>query len=116
VSRDTGEKIIVATDHLETKITEVLDDIQNQLFEKAKRLREEKTYVALNFGELKEIFAEKTGFVKAMWCGDRSCEDQIKEETGATSRCIPFEQKAVSSQCVCCGKDAKDLVYWAKAY
>lgn len=116
VRRDTGEKIFVATDHLETKVTEVLDDIQNQLFEKAKRLREEKTYVALNFGELKEIFDEKTGFVKAMWCGDRSCEDQIKEETGATSRCIPFEQKAVSSECVCCGKDAKDLVYWAKAY
>ncbi len=116
VRRDTGDKIFVGTDHLEEKITEVLDDIQRQLFEKAKELREEKTYIAQNFMELKETFAQKTGFVKAMWCGDRSCEDQIKEETGATSRCIPFNQEAVSTECVCCGKEAEKLVYWAKAY
>lgn len=116
VRRDTGEKIFVSTDQLEAKITEVLDDIQRNLFEKAKELREEKTYVALNFGELKETFAQKTGFVKGMWCGDRSCEDQIKEETGATSRCIPFNQEAISTECVCCGKAAIKLVYWAKAY
>ncbi|MGN7401120.1 proline--tRNA ligase [Cytobacillus praedii] len=116
VRRDTGEKTIVLTDHLEEKITEILKDIQRYLFEKAKGLREEKTYVAQNFRELKEIFVEKTGFVKAMWCGDRSCEDQIKEETGATSRCMPFNQEAISTECVCCGKAAKKLVYWAKAY
>lgn len=116
VRRDTGEKTIVLTDHLEEKITEILKDIQSNLFEKAKDLREEKTYVAQNFRELKEIFVEKTGFVKAMWCGDRSCEDQIKEETGATSRCMPFNQEAISTECVCCGKAAKKLVYWAKAY
>ncbi|TCJ04816.1 proline--tRNA ligase [Cytobacillus praedii] len=116
VRRDTGEKTIVLTDHLEEKITEILKDIQRHLFEKAKALREEKTYMAQNFSELKEIFAEKTGFVKAMWCGDRSCEDQIKEETGATSRCMPFNQEAISTECVCCGKAAKKQVYWAKAY
>lgn len=116
VRRDTGEKIFVSTDQLEAKIIEVLDEIQRNLFEKAKELREEKTYVALNFGELKETFAQKTGFVKGMWCGDRSCEDQIKEETGATSRCIPFNQEVISTECVCCGKAAKKLVYWAKAY
>lgn len=116
VRRDTGEKIFVSTDQLEAKIIEVLDEIQRNLFEKAKELREEKTYVALNFGELKETFAQKTGFVRGMWCGDRSCEDQIKEETGATSRCIPFNQEAISTECVCCGKAAKKLVYWAKAY
>jgi prolyl-tRNA synthetase len=116
VRRDTGEKMIVLTDHLEEKITEILNDIQRHLFEKAKDLREEKTYVAQNFRELKELFVQKTGFVKAMWCGDRSCEDQIKEETGATSRCMPFNQEAISTECVCCGKAAKKLVYWAEAY
>ncbi|WP_313803018.1 proline--tRNA ligase [Cytobacillus sp.] len=116
VRRDTGEKIFVSTDRLEAKISEVLDDIQRNLFEKAKELREEKTYVAFNLGELKETFAQKTGFVKGMWCGDRTCEDLIKEETGATSRCIPFNQEAIATECVCCGKAANRLVYWAKAY
>ncbi|MFE8696706.1 proline--tRNA ligase [Cytobacillus sp. FJAT-53684] len=114
--RDTGEKMIVSADQLEAKITETLADIQRNLFEKARELREEKTFTALNFDELKEIFKIKTGFVKAMWCGDRDCEEQIKEETGATSRCMPFHQETISTECVCCGKDAKKLVYWAKAY
>ncbi|KAB2334717.1 proline--tRNA ligase [Cytobacillus depressus] len=114
--RDTGEKIIVSMIELESKLTEVLDDIQRNLFERAKELREQKTYKATSFDELNEIFTNKTGFVKAMWCGDQSCEDKVKEETGATSRCIPFEQEAISNECVCCGREANQLVYWAKAY
>ena len=51
-----------------------------------------------------------------MWCGDQACEDRIKEETGATSRCMPFEQEVVGDVCVCCGEKADKLVYWAKAY
>jgi prolyl-tRNA synthetase len=51
-----------------------------------------------------------------MWCGDRACEDKIKEETGATSRCIPFEQEKHSEECVCCGKKAEKMVYWGRAY
>jgi prolyl-tRNA synthetase len=51
-----------------------------------------------------------------MWCGDRACEDKIKEETGATSRCMPFEQEHITDRCVCCGKEAKHMVYWGKAY
>lgn len=114
--RDTGEKITVAANEIDQRLSEILDDIQHTLFEKAKKHREEKTYQAFEFNELKEIFAAKTGFVKAMWCGDRNCEDQIKEETGATSRCIPFEEESISQKCVCCGNEAKQLVYWAKAY
>ncbi|MBS4190713.1 proline--tRNA ligase [Bacillus sp. FJAT-49705] len=114
--RDTGEKVIVSMDQLESQIEIILDDIQRNLFAKAKELREQKTYSATTFDELKDIFTNKTGFVKAMWCGDRECEDQIKEETSATSRCIPFEQDSISRECVCCGREAEQLVYWAKAY
>ena len=51
-----------------------------------------------------------------MWCGDLACEMKIKEDTTATSRCMPFEQEHISDVCVCCGKPAKKLVYWGKAY
>ncbi|MDQ0270876.1 proline--tRNA ligase [Cytobacillus purgationiresistens] len=114
--RDTGEKIIVSNENLEASIQEMLTDIQTSLFEKAKQHRENKTYEAYNYEELKQTFKEKTGFVKAMWCGDQACEDQIKEDTSATSRCMPFAEDAISSECVCCGKEANSLVYWAKAY
>ena len=64
----------------------------------------------------KDIVENKPGFVKAMWCGDEACENMIKEETGATSRCMPFKQEHLSDTCVCCGKPAKAMVYWGKAY
>ena len=66
--------------------------------------------------EFERLFTEKTGFVKAMWCGDEACEDMVKEKTGVGSRCIPFEQEQLSDKCVCCGKPAKTMVYWGKAY
>ena len=69
---------------------------------------------------MKQVYAalkEKgDGLVFAMWCGDEECEDKIKEETGVGSRCIPFEQENLSDVCVCCGKPAKYMVYWGKAY
>jgi prolyl-tRNA synthetase len=114
--RDTGEKLVVAMEDLETKIVEILEDIQKHLFEKAKQHREERTTVCSTLSELKTSLETNPGFVKAMWCQDRACEDKIKEETGATSRCMPFEQESVSDKCVCCGKQAKQMVYWAKAY
>jgi prolyl-tRNA synthetase len=78
--------------------------------------REERTSVASTIAELKESLEAKPGFIKAMWCGELACEEKIKEETGATSRCIPFEQEKVAENCVCCGKPADKMVYWAKAY
>lgn len=114
--RDTSEKIIVPMAELEIKVAELLEDIQKNLFEKAKAHREEKTSVALNMDEFKQILVDKPGFIKAMWCGDVACENFIKDETSATSRCIPFEEEKVSDTCVCCGGEAKHLVYWAKAY
>ena len=58
----------------------------------------------------------KPGFIKAMWCGCQECEDAVKEEIGVTSRCIPFEQETLADTCVYCGKPAKKMVYWGKAY
>ncbi|AIF42338.1 proline--tRNA ligase [Virgibacillus sp. SK37] len=116
VRRDTGEKEFVVLAELQNRLPVLLDEIQQNLFDKAKAHREEKTSVAKNMAEFKVALEENPGFIKAMWCGDTACEEKIKEETTATSRCIPFEQENVSDTCVCCGKEAKELVYWAKAY
>ena len=66
--------------------------------------------------EFEKTLKETPGFIKAMWCGDEACELEIKEKTGATARCMPFEQEHISDKCVCCGKPAKTMVYWGKAY
>lgn len=116
VRRDTREKIMVSMDDLENKITELLDLMQVELLEKARKSAEEKTYTAATLDEFMEIANTKPGFIKAMWCGDRTCEDKLKEIAGVTSRCMPFAQETVSDKCICCGKDAKKLVYWGKAY
>ena len=116
VRRDTGEKIFTPIAELEEKLLALLEDIQQNLYNKAKEHREKKTSTAANMDEFKKNLEENPGFIKAMWCGDRKCEDHIKEETSATSRCIPFEQEKIHDQCVVCGKEAKHMVYWAKAY
>ena len=114
--RDTGEKITVKMDELAVKVPEILDAIQENMLETARAHRDFHTYVATNYEEFVETINEKPGFIKAMWCGDQACEDKIKEDTAATSRCIPFEQEQLSDVCVCCGKPAKKMVYWGRAY
>lgn len=116
VRRDTREKITVNISELADKIKEILDAMQVEMLERARKHRDEHTYVATNYDEFKDIVANKPGFVKAMWCGDQACEDKIKEDTTATSRCMPFAQEHLSDLCVCCGKPAKKMVYWGKAY
>ena len=114
--RDTREKTEVSFDELAEKVRELLTKMQTEMLERARAHRDAHTYVARDYGEFKEIFTEKTGFVKAMWCGCQDCEDKIKEELSVTSRCMPFEQEQLSDVCVCCGKPAKKMVYWGKAY
>lgn len=116
VRRDNREKIVVSLDELEAKITETLEVVQNALLEKAKKHREEKTYSAVTLEDFIEIADNKPGFIKAMWCGDEACENKLKEVAGVSSRCMPFEQEKLSDKCVCCGKEAKTMVYWGKAY
>ncbi|WP_099470209.1 proline--tRNA ligase [Konateibacter massiliensis] len=116
VRRDTREKTVVSFEELNQKVAEILGAMQHDLLERARTHREAHTYSAAAYEEFKEILETKPGFVKAMWCGDEACENKIKEDTSATSRCMPFEQETISEKCVCCGKDAKKLVYWGKAY
>lgn len=116
VRRDTREKIVVSLDEIEQKTGELLETIQKDMFERAKAHREAHTTTAVTYEQFKQAVAEKPGFVKAMWCGDQACEDKIKEDTTATSRCMPFDQEHLSDTCVCCGRPAKAMVYWGKAY
>ena len=114
--RDTGEKIEINLDDLETEVANLLDKIQVEMLERARAHREEHTYTATDYAEFLDILENKPGFVKAMWCGDRACEDKVKEDAAATSRCMPFEQEKLSDKCICCGKPASKMVYWGKAY
>ena len=116
VRRDTREKIVVSLDEIEKKAGEILDMMQKEILARALAHRDAHTYEAHTTEEFRDIVANKPGFVKAMWCGERACEDEIKEKTGATSRCMPFAQERIAETCVCCGKPAKKLVYWGKAY
>ena len=116
VRRDSGEKIFVSLDELEEKIPQLLQDVRDGLFNKALERRAAMTFTAKDMAELKDIADNKPGFIRAMWCGDRECEDKLKEEAGITSRCIPFEQEQFADTCVCCGKPAKHMLYWGKAY
>ncbi len=117
VRRDNREKIVVSLDELETKVPELLAAVHEGLYQKALDNRERRTYACKSMDEINATLAEKgDGFVKAMWCGDEECEDKVKELTGVGSRCIPLEQEEVSDTCVCCGKPAKHMVIWGKAY
>jgi len=116
VRRDTREKTIVSLDEIDTKVSEILDNMQKEMLERARAHREEHTTIAKTYDEFKDAVKNKPGFIKAMWCGDEACEIKIKEDTTATSRCMPFEQEEITSTCVCCNKPATKMVYWGKAY
>jgi prolyl-tRNA synthetase len=116
VRRDTREKLFVPMDELETRVPALLKSIQSDLLEKARAMRDSKTYLCRDMEEFEKTISENQGFIKAMWCEDRACEDAVKEKTGATIRCIPFQEEHISDTCVCCGKPAKHMAYWGRAY
>ena len=116
VRRDTHEKVTVSLSELEAKVGQMLETIQKDMYEKARKHRDSHTYTALTLDELKDIAENKPGFIKAMWCGCQECEEKLKEEAGVTSRCMPFAQEKLSDTCVYCGKPATKMVYWGKAY
>ena len=116
VRRDTREKTVVSLDNIKEEVKNMLDNIQNALYKKAKNHLDETTSIATNYEEFKNIAETKPGFIKAMWCGNLECELKIKEDTTVTSRCIPFVQDNISDKCVCCGKPATKMLYWGKAY
>ena len=116
VRRDNREKTFVSLDELETVIPALLKAVHDGLYQKALARRESMTYTAASFEELQHIAQSRPGLIKAMWCGDQACELRLKEEAGVTSRCMPFEQESLGDTCVCCGKPAKHMVVWGKAY
>ena len=116
VRRDTREKIACDIASLPEKIGELLPQIQSDMYERAKKHLEEHTFEAPDKETFEALFEETKGFVKAMWCGSRECEEKIKEDYSVTSRCIPYKQQHLSDVCVCCGKPATKMVYWGRAY
>ena len=120
VRRDTREKITSSISEVAETAGKLLDEIQRDMFERAKAFRDEHTYEASDYDTFRNTIEEKPGFVKAYWCGDRACEDKIKDDTRATSRCIPMGDEGnlipEGRTCVCCGRPAKKLVYWGRAY
>ena len=116
VRRDTAEKITVDLNKLNDELGKLLEEIQVNMFNECKKSNEERTSIATSMEEFDRIINEKQGYIKAMWCGDEECENKIKEQTGAHSRCIPFEQEHISDKCVVCGKEAKHMVVWGRQY
>jgi prolyl-tRNA synthetase len=116
VRRDNREKTIVPLAELTTAVPKLLNDLHEGLYKTAKERTERMTYDAHDMEELKDIAANKPGFIRAMWCGDPECEKKLKDEAGVSSRCMPFDGEPIGDTCVCCGKKAKALTYWGKAY
>lgn len=114
--RDTGEKQFVPLDELSAEIPRLLAEIHDTLFARALENRKNRTFTAGTLDEIIRLAAEESGYIKAMWCGSLECEEALKEKAGVSSRCIPFDEEPVGDTCVCCGKPAKELVYWGKAY
>ena len=116
VRRDTREKIFVSLDDLETEIPRLLNELAQNIYNRALENRENRTWTATTMDEVKELAEKNNGYIKTMWCGDLACEEKMKEEAGLSSRCMPFEQEKLSDVCPCCGKPANLMVYWGKAY
>ena len=116
VRRDTTEKITISLDEVNTKLEEVLEAMQKNMYEECKKIKEKRTNIASNMEEFIKYIDENQGYVKTMWCGSEECENKIKELTGAHSRCIPFEQENLGDTCVCCGKKAHHMVVWGRQY
>ncbi len=116
VRRDTLEKETVELSNLENRISELLEQIQKDMYNACLKRREEKTTTAYSLDEILKNLDENQGYVKTMWCGETECEDKVKEVTGAHSRCIPFEQEHLSDTCAICGKKATKMIVWGRQY
>jgi prolyl-tRNA synthetase len=116
VRRDTGQKVPVKEVDISETAEKLLQEIQENLFSKAKASLQEKTTTAQSYAEFKKVLCDKGGFLKAAWCGSAECEAKIKDETGATIRVLPFEKEEPKTGCIYCGQKAKDTVYFARSY
>ncbi len=116
VRRDTSEKINVKVDEVNAKVKELLNDIQNNLYNKALENQKNKTFYAKTLKDVEDIMNKQPGFVHAHWCGNTECELKMKEIKGTKSRCILESKDYENEKCVVCGKDAKHEVVWGIQY
>ncbi len=116
VRRDTKQKSFVKMVDAVSEAGKLLDQIQRDMFAKARQNLEQQTTAVKTYDELKQVICDKGGFVKAAWCGSADCEAKVKAETGATIRLIPFEREEPATDCIICGKKLKDVVYFARSY
>ena len=117
VSRWNGEKVFASLEELEKTVAEKLIEARDGMYNKALENMNNRTYFCETTDEITKTLEENgDGFIKAMWCGEEACEDEVKEKTGVGSRCIPLQKERRAGNCVCCGKPAKCMVYWGKAY
>ena len=114
--RDTREKIQESVDiNIVDYVSNLLETIQKDMYERALKRREELTFTAHNMEDMKNILNTQPGFIHADWCGDENCENKIKEIKGCKSRLIS-EEELIDGKCVCCGKEAKHHVIWGIQY
>ena len=116
VRRDTREKTVSRLEDIAAVASSLMSQMQSDMLDRATKHLHAHISDAHDYEEFKDAVENKPGFIRAMWCGDVACEEKIKEETTATSRCIPYEQERIADTCVCCGKPAQKLVFWGKAY
>lgn len=117
VSRVSREKTVVSLENIEEEVERALASVHDELYRRAADNLAARTSVAHDYPEFLSLASEKSGFIKAMWCGDSECEEKIKNDTnGVKSRCIPFDEEHISDVCVCCGKPAKHMVVWGRQY
>ena len=116
VRRDNRKKAFVPMRELTERAEQILEQEQEDMLARAKDFLNSHISDAHTYEEFKDAVANRPGFIRGMWCGDEACEDRIKEDTTATSRCMPFDEDTIDDKCVCCGKPAHRLVYWGKAY
>ena len=117
VRRDTSEKEYISLDEdIVNYVQNLFTDIQKDMYNRAKERRDKLTYEAHDLDEMANILNNKPGFIHAMWCGNKECEEKIKEIKGCKSRCILENEKSIDTKCVCCGKDAKYHVVWGIQY
>jgi prolyl-tRNA synthetase len=107
-------KSVHPLDHLDDEVMRKLDEIHNHLLEKAHKFRDEHIFEPQSYEELQQVV--ENGWAYSYWCGDEKCELKVKEDTKATTRCIPLDQQITAGKCIVCGRPASEKVYFAKAY
>jgi len=114
--RDTLTKTPLELEKIDELVVDMLDSIQESMLDKARAYRDANTYDAFTIDEMRDVIVSKKGFARTMWCGDRDCEDRVKDDMSATSRLMPIDQSPIADVCPICGRKSKYVVYWANAY